>query len=152
MALIVSAIVSACTSSYEEDRRFAEKRAGLPGTPEYIARASPDELARLDDWDLIVAFHVGPGRGPARQELERRNVFSSHEWHMIEIEELEIGMRELAAVAARGEWEEYAPFMMLGTINTTTTALGVHRQYAIRGHRRHCYIYTDNGVVTAFEE
>ncbi len=136
-----------------------------PGHGLTLWNASPEQLATLSEFDLVYASKarlVAPRpvdedafRADEREvhrkavgELERRGTFTTEERRMIDAEQVEIGMRELAMLAS---WDVQA------AARNTVTASGRYSVYAIdewpNGPRKHrgYYVTVNNGIVTAIQ-
>jgi hypothetical protein len=119
--------------------------AACANSPAALATMSPEKLAQQNSQVLCHALGVNNSK-KARQELERRQIFTAEEWQLINSKTVGIGMSELALVCTLG-----TPIPGYGTINTSVSAAGTTRQYVYRhpmlGTR---YVYVSNGVVTSY--
>ena len=107
---------------------------------------SSEELSLQTPFTLCNAYNYSKTEN-VRAELVKRNVLSDFEWSLIDGESLGIGMSELALICTKGR-----VIPGFGTINITTTAYGVNKQYVYEnafGNRQ--YIYVEDGKVTSWQ-
>jgi len=141
----------------EIERRDAER----VGSPRYVLLATNEQLASLDEGDLINVWRTkrvsrwrddtarfqaedAESRRKAKDELVRRKYFSDEEMRLIEANEVTIGMREAAMITS---WWNDASHT-----NSTRTARGVRKQYVFGLGTRKKYVYTDHGLVTTIQD
>lgn len=120
--------------------------AGCAGSPLSLASMDPAQLATQSDASLAQAYGAVRNSG-VRAEIERRKLFTSREWSLIESNGVAVGMSELALLASKGLPTIY------GGVNETVTATGTNRQYVYRAttYNKPAYVYVENGRVTAYQ-
>lgn len=80
-----------------------------------------------------------------RAEIEARKLINAKDWEYVNRRELHVGMATCAMFAVQG-----APY----TQNSTTTAAGTMTQHAFTNYHtlKREYVYTTNGLVTAWQK
>lgn len=122
--------------------------AALLGLLTVAACATPDAatMSSRSDLELCQTYAMGrAGLSPAwmnaaEAELMRRKAITNDERIDAERQRVRIGMKEHVAVCA---WGPYV------TVNRTTGSWGTDKQYVMGQFGP--YVYTRNGVVTAFQ-
>lgn len=111
-----------------------------------MASLSPSQLTTQSNGALANGYGIVRD-SEVRAELERRKIFTSQEWPLIDAKSVAVGMSELALLASQGLPGIY------GGVNTTVTASGASKQYVYRLTEYHkpTYVYVDNGKVTAYQ-
>lgn len=74
-----------------------------------------------------------------RAELQKRKLFSSDEWELIDKKQVRIGMTELALICSWGDTKR----------NRSVGAWGEHIQYV---YPSNSFVYVENGVVTSWQD
>lgn len=107
----------------------------------YVSADEAKTIAALPtaSLDAVCAAYRRKGIKQALTELRRRHVFSAEELALIAKQDVRIGMSERALTCSWGE----------GEVNRTVTASGTHKQFV---YGSGIYVYTENGVVTAFQD
>ena len=108
-----------------------------------IPAMSPDELKLVDVGDLCVSYGEIKGR-KTRNELERRQALSPHEWHLVDQKKISVGISSCALAASWGP---------PARINTTVTGYGGSHQWVYRDCStcKASYVYVDSGKVVAWQ-
>ena len=114
---------------------------GCAGSPHQIVRMSPDEIQRVSMSDLCFSYRYHQTETIAN-ELLRRGI-EQRDLRLIANQRLRIGMSERAAICSWGRYE---------SVNTTTVAGSVNRQFVYRSIYKDGFLYTRNGVVTAWQD
>jgi len=102
-----------------------------------VSAMSPEQLARIDNLALCAAYD--DSRAPnVRAELIRRNLLTDEEWTLIDQHKVRRGMSICALYASWGY-----PMRSRKSVGSW----GVHIQHIYVN----AYVYTENGIVTAWQ-
>lgn len=126
---------------------FSILLAGCAGSPVSMSMMSAEQLALQDNIELCNAYHHMRTE-KIKAELESRNLFNEREWQAINQNAFYKGMSVAALVCSIGLPGVY------GDINRSSGDWGSHAQWVYRSCNacKATYIYTENGVVTAWQK
>lgn len=115
------------------------------GSPRDTGNLSPQEMATRSSAELCEAFNglVLAGekqRARLRAELERRQALTASEWKLIERDQVRTGMSDLALICS---W---------GYPSSGDHTSADHWVYRRCGGNCNRHVYTENGVVTSWQD
>ncbi len=121
--------------------------AGCAGSPARISMMSPEKLKTQRAEDLCFAYHMLKGE-KTKSELVRRNLLTADEWKLIDQEQVQPGMSQLALICSWGYTapiggkavHEYSPD---GDVLKTW-----YYQRNISGKNKTIRVLIENGIVT----
>jgi hypothetical protein len=118
--------------------------SGCAGSPARISVMSPTSLASEPTENLCGAYQLAR-QEKIKNEIVKRKEIPDEDWEIIDRASVKIGMSELSLICSMGN---------PSAVNRTVGAWGVSKQYIFRPccNREVYYVYTENGVVTGFQD
>jgi hypothetical protein len=119
----------------------------MPNSPLHVAAMGEDQLKEVPLHQLCNAYKMHRAE-KVKAELIRRGDIADDEWDLIEARKIRIGMSQPALLASWG-----TPGIW-GRVNRSVGSYGEHIQWVYRSCDR-CsatYVYTENGIVTSWQD